>query len=305
MSAWVTPGVDAAKLSTSQPKSCGSRGGSTAEFVMAWPPLRLRCHRRSQAAPAGTAPSGERAELVGEGAAGRRLLLRRRRAAGSCGWGRGSSPRRLARSRRGSSPARRCWSRSGSSGGSHCCVWCGSRRLAARQVGDRARPRRRLGAAVPVGRRGPALASSAGTSQSRCGGSVTIATVPLLGRGRAASRTPIECLRAIRCTTGNPVCRPVRSSTSGTGPAKAAFSAATCSAPDADPGVLDAEHDAAVVEQVPAHGHRARRVPGGVVEQRRHHRADVVGGVAEHGQVGHPPDRDLGVPLDRREAPSG
>ena len=56
-------------------------------------------------------------------------------------------------------------------------------------------------------------------------------TVPLLGSGRAASRTPTECLRAIRCTTGNPVCRPVRSSTSGTGPAKAAFSAATWSAP--------------------------------------------------------------------------
>ena len=48
-----------------------------------------------------------------------------------------------------------------------------------------------------------------------------------LGGRREANRTPIECLRAIRCTTGNPVCRPVDSLTSGTAPARARFSLAT------------------------------------------------------------------------------
>src|SRR3984957_1983424 len=43
--ACMTPGVDAAKLSTSQPKSCGSRG-SAAWFVTAVPPRGRRCRRR-------------------------------------------------------------------------------------------------------------------------------------------------------------------------------------------------------------------------------------------------------------------
>ena len=138
--------------------------------------------------------------------------------------GRGSSPRRLARSRRGSSP------QPGAAGPGRPLGRLPLLILVCTRVGS---PRGRSGSPRGIGRGGvgarlrrdPAAggaslrcASSAGTSQSRCGGSVTIATVPLLGSGRAASRTPIECLRATRCTTGNPVCRPVRSSTSGTGP---------------------------------------------------------------------------------------
>ena len=70
--------------------------------------------------------------------------------------------------------------------------------------------------------------------------------------------------------------------------------------PDADPGVLDPEQDAAVLNEMAAHRDRAGGVPGGVIEQRGHQRAHVVGGVAEHGQFGDSPDRDLRVPLDRR-----
>jgi len=283
--AWVTPGVYIAKCRIPAEVLLVARRGSTPGSSLPWPLPRCCV---SGGVSESTLPR-RRAELVCEGTAGRRLL------SGVLHIGAPAAVGRARRAQAGTFPSGRspacCLVTAVSSAASHCCTWFS---LVARRAPSA--PRSVRGGCCPAASRSPArpaLALFARNSQSRCGGRVTVATVPLLA-GRRDADAVIVLPRDPRARDHleTPCAAPVLSSTPRTG-RDARSARFDLSAPPL-PRFLYANMTPRPLACGPLTVNRARRVPGGVVHhaaipsrcRRRRTRAREVGGSA---------DRDLGV----------